>query len=200
MVAPFPRSARKRPAPEGGKGGATFLRGGVARSEQPNIPWPSAARACAGPRPGKIGRGAGEEGRFCFPVTFIWVQGDVGFSFCISQVCACVCARARARLEQRHRDINPRREETSAQWLPPSFSPPSPSSSLSFRPLSCPNPSLSLSLLASSNATLPPSSPLLSYLQPPSSSSPPNSIPPSPRLRHLTSARAHYGVCTLFCI
>lgn len=31
-----------------------------------------------------------EEERFCFPVTFIWVQGDVGFSFCISQVYPCV--------------------------------------------------------------------------------------------------------------
>lgn len=30
-----------------------------------------------------------EEERFCFPVTFIWVQGDVGFSFCISQACLC---------------------------------------------------------------------------------------------------------------
>lgn len=28
--------------------------------------------------------------RFCFPVTFIWVQGDAGFSFCISQVYPCV--------------------------------------------------------------------------------------------------------------
>lgn len=76
----WPGQARPgRAGPQGKKNGPPFEEGSCVES------WSSAgcgARAC-----GKAGEG-GERDVFVSPVTFIWVQGDVGFSFCISQVCA----------------------------------------------------------------------------------------------------------------